>query len=66
MERVGGFGGKADQINGYSTNTGMPDFFHDDLSRYRALAPEDLQSAVRRFLPRDRRVELTVMPEGTP
>jgi zinc protease len=66
MERVGGFGGKADQINGYDTNTGMPDFFHEDLSRYRALAPEDLQSAVRRFLPRDRRVELTVMPEGTP
>jgi zinc protease len=66
MERVGGFGGKANLLNGYYTNTGMPDFFDEDLSRYRALDPEDLQSAVRRFLPRDRRLELTVMPEDKP
>ncbi len=64
MERVGGFGGKANQLNGYYTNTGMPDFVQEDLSRYRALAAEDLQSTVRRFLPRDGRVELTVMPES--
>jgi zinc protease len=64
LERVGGFGGKANQLNGYYTNTGMPDFFEEDLSRYRALSAVDLQSAVRNFLPRDRRVELTVMPES--
>lgn len=61
-----GVAGKADQLNAYYTTTGMPDYFHEHLSRYRALAPEDLQSAVRRFLPRDRRLELTVMPEGQP
>jgi zinc protease len=66
MERVGGFGGKANQLNAYYTHAGLPDFFNEDLSRYRALAAEDLQSAVRRFLPADRRVELTVMPEATP
>jgi zinc protease len=66
LERVGGFGGKANQLNGYYTNTGMPDFFQGDLSRYRALSAVDLQSAARRFLPRDRRVELTVMPESPP
>jgi zinc protease len=64
MERVGGFGGKANHLNEYYTNAGMPDFFNEDLSRCRALAVEDLQSAVRRFLPADRRVELTVMPEA--
>ena len=37
MERVGGFGGKADQLNAYYTRTGMPDYFEEDLSRYRAL-----------------------------
>ncbi len=63
MERVGGFGGKADQLNGYSTNTGMPDWFNADLSRYRALKADDVQAAVERFLPKDRRVELSVVPE---
>jgi zinc protease len=63
MERVGGFGGKADQLNAYYTKTGMPDFFEEDLSRYRALSAEDIRSAVRRYLPATRRVELSVVPE---
>jgi zinc protease len=62
MERVGGFGGKADQINAYYTNTGDPDWFNEDLSRYRALSPSDINAAALQFLPRDRRVELTVVP----
>lgn len=64
MERVGGFYGKANQLNQYYTYTGLPDYFEGDLARYRALSATDLQSAVRRYLPRDRRVELIVMPEG--
>jgi zinc protease len=64
MERVGGFGGKADQLNAYFTRTRMPDYFEEDLTRYRSTSAEDVQSAVGAFLPRDRRVELTVMPEG--
>jgi zinc protease len=63
MERVGGFGGKADQLNAYYTRTGMPDFFEEDLSRYRALSAEDVRSAIRRYLPKDKRVELSVVPE---
>jgi predicted Zn-dependent peptidase len=55
--------GKADQMNAYYTLTGTPDFFEEDLARYRSLDATDLSSAVRRFLPRDRRVELIVMPE---
>jgi len=54
---------KADQLNAYYMYTGNPDYFEEDLARYRAIAPEDLSSAVRRFLPTDRRVELSVMPE---
>jgi zinc protease len=64
MERVGGFGGKADQLNAYFTRTGMPDYFDEDLSRYRALTAEDIKSAVNRYLPRGARVELSVVPEG--
>jgi len=63
MERVGGFGGIADQINSYFSETGDPDWFNEDLGRYRALSPSDVQAAAARFLPVNRRVELTVEPE---
>jgi zinc protease len=63
-ERVGGFGGKANQLNAYYTNTGMPDFFNEDLARYRSLDATDISSAVGRYLPKDRRVEMIVLPGG--
>ncbi len=66
LERVGGFSGKADQLNNYYTGTGNPDWFNEDLSRYRSLSPSDIRAAVQAFLPRDHRVELTVMPESKP
>src|SRR5437868_3980697 len=62
MERVGGFGGKADQLNAYFTETGDPDWFNEDLSRYRALSASDVRAAALRFLPLGKRVELTVEP----
>jgi zinc protease len=64
MELVGGFGGKADQLNAYYTNTGAPDWFNEDLARYRSLSPTDISAAAAQFLPKDRRVELIVVPEG--
>ncbi len=63
MERVGGFGGKADQLNAYYFGGGGPDFFAEDLARYTSLTPADVQAAVVRWLPRDRRIELVVLPE---
>jgi zinc protease len=62
MERVGGFGGKADQLNAYYTYTGDPDWFNEDLARYRALSVGDISAAAAQFLPPDKRVELTVEP----
>jgi len=62
MERVGGFGGKANQLNAYYTETGQPDYFQKDLDRYRALTPADIKAAVEKYLPKDRRVELSVLP----
>ena len=59
MERVGGFGGKADQLNAYYTYTGDPDWFNEDLARYRSLSASDITAAAAQYLPRDRRVELT-------
>ncbi len=63
LERVGGFGGKADQLNAYYFSTGNPDFFEEDLARYRALAPSDVQAAAARFLGPGR-VVVSVVPEG--
>jgi zinc protease len=62
MERVGGFGGKADQLNAYFKSAGTPDYFDKDLARYRAVTAAEVQAAVDRYLPKDRRVELSVIP----
>jgi zinc protease len=62
MERTGGFGGKGDQLNAYYTYTGDPDWFNEDLARYRALSVTDVSAAAAQFLPLDKRVELTVEP----
>ncbi len=64
MERVGGFGGKANQLNAYYVAGAGPDFFAEDLARYTSLSPSDVQAAVLRWLPPDRRVELIVEPEA--
>jgi zinc protease len=64
MERVGGFYGKAEQLNSYYFLGGNPDYFAEDLARYTAMTPGDVQAAITRWLPRDRRVELVVEPEA--
>jgi zinc protease len=65
MERVGGFGGKADQLNAYFDYAGGdPDYFAEDLARYTSLSPSDIRAAALQWLPSDRRVELVVEPEA--
>ena len=59
MERVNG---QASQLNAYFAQTGNPDYFNEDLARYRALSPNDIQAAIRRWLPADRRLEFSVLP----
>jgi zinc protease len=62
MERVGGFGGKANQLNSYYKAAGTPDYFQKDLDRYRTVTPAAIKAAVEKYLPKDRRVELSVVP----
>jgi zinc protease len=64
MEHVGGFGGKADQLNAYEYEAGRPDYYNEDRARYLALDAPDVQSAARRYLPDDARVILSVVPAG--
>jgi zinc protease len=55
---------KADQLNAYYFATGNPDYFATDLARYQKIGPGDVQAAARRWLPADKRLELTVLPAG--
>jgi zinc protease len=50
-------------MNNYFFATGDPDYFEEDLARYRALSPKDLQATALRFLGPNR-VVLSVVPEG--
>jgi zinc protease len=61
LERVNG---KADQMNAYYFAGGGPDSFAEDLARYTSLSASDVQAAIVRWLPADRRVELVVEPEA--
>ncbi|MEO6325618.1 MAG: pitrilysin family protein [Thermoanaerobaculia bacterium] len=63
LEKVGGFGGKADQLNQYFTYTGNPGYFESDLARYRALSPADVHAVAFRYLGPGR-VILSIVPEG--
>ncbi len=64
MERVGSYRGKALQLNHYYNATGEPDYFAKDLARYKAVTPAEVQAAIVKYLPKDRRVELVVEPES--
>jgi zinc protease len=63
LQNVGGFGGRADQLNLYHFHTGEPDFFGEDLMRYQRLTPDDVGAAVRQYLQASAAV-LSVVPAG--
>ena len=54
---------KADQLNGYYYLTGEPDYFAQDLARYRALTIEDVRRVAAAYLLAPK-VVLSVVPEG--
>ena len=62
LERVGGFGGRADQLNYYNTYTGDPSGVNTDLDRYLAVTTEDVRRAATAELG-ENMVRLTVLPE---
>ena len=62
LERIGGFGGRADVLDEFQTYLGDPGFLPRDLARYRAVTPEAVQAFARKFLADDKRIELQVVP----
>ena len=62
LERSGGFGGRADQLNYYNTYTGDPAFINKDLDRYMAVSIEDVRRAASML--GDAKVRLAINPEA--
>jgi predicted Zn-dependent peptidase len=62
VERIGGFGGKADLLNAYEMWTGDPGFLGKDIARYRAVTPEAVKAFANKYLPADKRLVLDVVP----
>jgi zinc protease len=63
LDRLERVSAKADELNAYYFATGDPDYFEEDLARYRALSPSDVQAAAASFLGPGR-VLVSVVPEG--
>lgn len=64
LDRLEGASGKADQLNNYFTLTGNPDYFYEDLARYKAIDLKDVHSVCDKYLIDDGRVLLSVVPKG--
>ena len=62
LERLGGFGGRADQLNYYNTLAGDPGAINTDLDRYDAVTPEQVRQAAEATL-NGAHVRLVVTPE---
>ena len=53
VERIGGFGGKADVLNRYEMFTGDPGYLGKDIARYRAVTPEAVKAFANKYLSKD-------------
>ena len=63
LERIGGFGGKADVLNMYNTYLGSPEMFDKDFARYRNATVASVQNAVNQYLNTRNRVLVRFRPE---
>lgn len=63
-ERLESVLSRADRLASNAFFAGNPDYFEEDISRFRAIDGSDLSAAARRYLPLDRRVVLSIVPAG--
>jgi len=64
LDRLENLGGLADQLNGYFAITGNPDYFNEDLARYKAIDPAAVRAMANTWLRDDGRVVLSIVPTG--
>jgi zinc protease len=63
LNRLEQVGAKADQLNSYYYFVGTPDYFQQDLARFRAVTAADIQRVARQYLS-GHRVVLSIVPQG--
>jgi len=63
LERIGGFGGKADVLNQYNTYLGDPNRFEADLARHRNPTVTDVRDVIARWLNTRDRLLVRFRPE---
>jgi zinc protease len=64
LERIGGFGGKADLLNQYEMYEGDPGYLGKDLARYEAVTAASVKAFADKYLSTERRVILDIEPAG--
>jgi zinc protease len=63
LERIGGFGGKADLLNQYNTFLGDPNKFEADVARHRNATVESVRDVVSKYLNTRNRLLVRFRPE---
>ncbi len=66
LERIGGFGGKADLLNQSNVFWGDPGAWRDEVRRMRAVTPADVRRAAASWLDRPDRVRIRFRPLDLP
>jgi zinc protease len=65
VQSLGGFGGRADQLNAYNVYLDAPDSFDADLARYLEASPLTLRESASQWLRREHAIALGVVPIGS-
>ena len=65
LERIGGFGGKADRLNTYNTYLGDPGKFQEDFIRHTEVTPKSISRAVEEWLANANRLSVRFHPENS-
>ena len=56
-------GGLANYLNRYYCTVGEANYFKKDVERYRSVTPQQVSDCAKRWLLRDKRAEITIIPE---
>ena len=61
LEKIGGFGGKADQLNYYNVMKRDPEFINLDIERYKKITAEQISNVAK--ILNENRVSLSILPK---
>ena len=64
VQQMESAGNKANQLNSYYYYTGNPDYFNEDLQRFKAIGASDISAVAQRYLKDQQRIVMSIVPEG--